>query len=38
MAFDGSVVACLKEELNRKVLDGRILKVAQPEKDRKSVV
>lgn len=33
MAFDGSVVACLKEELNRKVLDGRILKVAQPEKD-----
>ena len=33
MAFDGSVVACLKEELERKVLDGRILKVAQPEKD-----
>ena len=33
MAFDGSVVACLKEELERKILDGRILKVAQPEKD-----
>ncbi len=33
MAFDGSVVACLKEELDRKILDGRILKVAQPEKD-----
>ena len=33
MAFDGSVVACIKEELEQKVLDGRILKVAQPEKD-----
>ncbi len=33
MAFDGSVVACLTEELNQTLLDGRILKVAQPEKD-----
>ena len=33
MAFDGSVVAALLEELNQTILDGRILKVAQPEKD-----
>ena len=33
MAFDGSVVAALTEELNRKLLNGRILKIAQPEKD-----
>lgn len=33
MAFDGSTVAALTEELNRKILGGRILKVAQPEKD-----
>lgn len=33
MAFDGSIVACLKEELDRKILEGRILKIAQPERD-----
>ncbi len=33
MAFDGSIVACLTDELNQKILDGRILKIAQPEKD-----
>ena len=33
MAFDGSIIACIVEELNRNILDGRIVKIAQPEKD-----
>ena len=33
MAFDGSVVAALAAELDQKISDGRILKIAQPEKD-----
>ncbi len=33
MAFDGSIIACIVEELNRTILDGRIIKIAQPEKD-----
>ncbi len=33
MAFDGVTVAAITDELNRKLTDGRIAKVAQPEKD-----
>ncbi len=33
MAFDGITVACLTEELNRRLKGGRISKIAQPEKD-----
>ncbi len=33
MAFDGITVAAVTDELNRKLTDGRISKVAQPEKD-----
>lgn len=33
MAFDGIVVAALVKELNEKLTDGRIYKIAQPEKD-----
>lgn len=33
MAFDGIVIASIIDELNTKVLDGRINKVNQPEKD-----
>ena len=33
MAFDGSVIACITNELNMTILDGRIVKIAQPEKD-----
>ncbi len=33
MAFDGITVACLTEELNRRIKGGRISKIAQPEKD-----
>ena len=33
MAFDGSVVAALCEELNQTILGGRITKIMQQEKD-----
>lgn len=33
MAFDGIVVAALVKELNEKLVDGRIYKIAQPETD-----
>ncbi|MBR5360298.1 MAG: NFACT family protein, partial [Lachnospiraceae bacterium] len=33
MAFDGVTVAAIVKELNDKLIDGRINKVAQPEKD-----
>lgn len=33
MAFDGITIACIVQELNEKLLDGRIYKIAQPEKD-----
>jgi len=33
MAFDGITVNCLVNELNSKITDGRITKIAQPEKD-----
>ncbi len=33
MAFDGITVACLVDELNRRIKGGRISKIAQPEKD-----
>lgn len=33
MAFDGTVIACIAKELNEKLPDGRIAKIAQPEKD-----
>ncbi len=33
MAFDGFTVACIREELQKKILDGRITKIIQPEKD-----
>ncbi len=33
MAFDGITVACLVDELNRRLKGGRISKIAQPEKD-----
>ncbi len=33
MAFDGSCVAALCAEFNKEILDGRIIKIAQPEKD-----
>ena len=33
MAFDGVTVAAIVSELNNKLADGRIAKVAQPEKD-----
>lgn len=33
MAFDGIVIANLVYELNQKILDGRISKIAQPETD-----
>ena len=33
MAFDGITVACLADELNRRLKGGRISKIAQPEKD-----
>lgn len=33
MAFDGVTIASIVKELNEKLLDGRIYKIAQPEKD-----
>ncbi len=33
MAFDGITVACLVDELKRRLMGGRISKIAQPEKD-----
>ncbi len=33
MAFDGVTIASIVQELNQKILDGRIYKIAQPEKD-----
>lgn len=33
MAFDGIVIANIVSELNDTLLDGRISKIAQPEKD-----
>ncbi len=33
MAFDGSIIACIVDELNKTILDGRIVKIAQPEKE-----
>lgn len=33
MAFDGITISCLVEEMKQKILDGRIYKIAQPEKD-----
>ena len=33
MAFDGITMACVVQELNEKLLDGRVYKIAQPEKD-----
>lgn len=33
MAFDGVTVAGIVNELNNKILDGRIVKIQQPEKD-----
>lgn len=33
MAFDGITVSCLVEEMKEKILNGRIYKIAQPEKD-----
>lgn len=33
MAFDGVTIACIVQELNDKILEGRIYKIAQPEKD-----
>ncbi len=33
MAFDGVTIASIVRELNEKILDGRIYKIAQPEKD-----
>ncbi len=33
MAFDGMTIACLAHELNEKLKDGRISKIAQPETD-----
>ncbi len=33
MAFDGSCVAALCAELNNEILEGRIIKIAQPEKE-----
>ena len=33
MAFDGTVVACIADELNKRLANARISKVAQPEKD-----
>ncbi len=33
MAFDGITVACLTDELNRRIKGGRISKISQPEKD-----
>ena len=33
MAFDGIVIAGLVSELNKTVLNARIYKIAQPEKD-----
>ncbi|MBR5578405.1 MAG: NFACT family protein, partial [Lachnospiraceae bacterium] len=33
MAFDGITVSCLKNELQNKLLQGRIYKIAQPEAD-----
>ncbi|MBE5880834.1 MAG: fibronectin/fibrinogen-binding protein [Lachnospiraceae bacterium] len=33
MAFDGVTIASIVQELNDKLLDGRIYKIAQPEKD-----
>lgn len=33
MAFDGITISCLVEEMKQKILNGRIYKIAQPEKD-----
>ena len=33
MAFDGITVRCLTDEFNKKLAGGRIVKIAQPEKD-----
>ena len=33
MAFDGTVIANLVYELNQNILNSRISKIAQPEKD-----
>lgn len=33
MAFDGITISCLVEEMKEKIVNGRIYKIAQPEKD-----
>lgn len=33
MAFDGITVSCIAHELNNKLINGRIFKIAQPEND-----
>ena len=33
MAFDGITVSCLTHELNHKLMNGRVFKIAQPEQD-----
>ena len=33
MAFDGITLACLKQELSQQLINGRIMKIAQPEAD-----
>lgn len=33
MAFDGITISCLVQEMKEKILNGRIYKIAQPEKD-----
>ena len=33
MAFDGLTVSCIAHELNNKLINGRIFKIAQPESD-----
>ena len=33
MAFDGITISCLVQEMTEKILNGRIYKIAQPEKD-----
>jgi predicted ribosome quality control (RQC) complex YloA/Tae2 family protein len=33
MAFDGSAIAAITYELNNRLNNGRIIKIAQPEKD-----
>ena len=33
MAFDGITISCIVHELNNKLMNGRIFKIAQPEND-----